>query len=142
MPIVDMFSDILYLLLFSCASEALAELMVDSKFSEKLFRGPWKRWIYPTDAPPPDTLLQHVKVFIDDLWNCGYCTSVWTSGFLALFIPVRWPIYWPLNWIIITLIIHRFANWLHMVYELIRRGRVRTYDLMVKMIEDGEQSDE
>lgn len=117
------------------ASEALAELIVDSKFSAKFFRDPWKKWTYPIDKPPHDTYLQRVKVFVDDLWSCGYCTSVWTSGFLALFIGPVLINNAIICWLVSTLIIHRISNWIHTVFEVVKRGRVRTYDLLVRMSE-------
>ena len=126
-------------ILLGLASEALAELIVDSKFSAKFFRDPWKKWTYPIDKPPPDTYFQRFKVFVDELWSCGYCTSVWTSGFLALFVSLDGPRALVNNvlvcWLISTLIIHRISNWTHAIFEIVRRGRVRTHDLLVRVSE-------
>ena len=32
------------------------------------------------------------------------------------------------TWVLYTFVIHREANWLHVLYELVRRGRVRSID--------------
>jgi hypothetical protein len=118
------------LIALSIAVEAVTEIITSSK----LFDGPrtaWKRWTYPIDGPPSRNTLQHIKVFIDDLWSCGYCTSVWIAALAAFFAPtlVAQPI---ANWVINTFVLHRLSNALHATYELVRRGRVRTYDLMVR----------
>ena len=133
-------------LLLGLASEALAELIVDSEFSAK-FRKPWKKWAYPVDRPPSNSIFQRFKVFVDELWSCGYCTSVWTSGFLALFVSLDGPRTLTgipiINWVVATLVIHRLANWIHITFQLVKQGRVRTYDLLLKssVAEDLEPDD-
>ncbi len=120
---------IFWVFLLVLATEATAEIITSSKLTDPI-RGWWKKWTFPTDYPPPDTPLQHFKVFIDSLIGCGYCTSVWTAGFFALFAPSIIP-GWLWNWLVMTFAIHRLANWLHVLYERIRKGRVFEADLNI-----------
>jgi hypothetical protein len=118
---------ILLILLLVFASEAVAEIITSSKLTDP-FRAWWKKWTFPAEHPPPDTPLQHFRVWFDYLISCGYCTSVWTSGFFALFAPAVIPNSFC-NWLVMTFAIHRLANWLHVLYERIRKGRVFEADI-------------
>ncbi len=113
------------------ATERATELIVASKIFEpiRLFV---KRWAYSNDDPPPDTIYQHFKVMIDYLMTCGYCVSVWVGGFFALFVG-KYHHNIVINWLISLLFLHGMANLYHVVYELLRRGRVRSYDIMLKL---------
>lgn len=128
---------IIILLLLAIASEAIAEIITSSELTDP-FRRKWKKWTYREDKPPTNNYFQYFKVFIDKLVSCGYCTSVWTSAFVAIWSPtfLQIPI---INWLVMTLVIHRLSNWVHVLYELIRKGRVKTHDLLVKIeVSDGE----
>lgn len=116
------------------ATERATELIVESKIFEPL-RLRVKRLVYPGDAPPPDTFFQHVKVMFDYLLHCGYCVSVWMGGFFALFAERYFePIF--LNWFLSALFLHGMSNLHHVGYELARRGRIKTYDVMFKVAID------
>ncbi len=38
-----------------------------------------------------------------------------------------------INWLVNVLILHRLSNWLHVVYMLIKKGRVNTNDTELKI---------
>jgi hypothetical protein len=130
-----MIAEIIAILLMSVAVEAISEIITSSEIMRP-FRDFIKKSIYPIDGPPKDNWLQALLVWFDKLISCGYCTSVWVAGFLSLFIlPSAFPViasttnYSIVNWLIITFVSHRLATCFHVVYELIRKGRVKTYDL-------------
>lgn len=111
-------------------SERLAELIVSSKIFEPI-RLSVKRWAYPLDTMPNDDYYTNFKISIDYLLTCGYCVSVWTSYAMAFIAP---SIYenMIINWCVSGLFIHGMANLYHVLYELLRRGRIHTYDLLIK----------
>lgn len=132
---------IIVIILLSIVVEAVTEILTSSEITDPI-RLKWKLWAYPDDKPPPDTTFQAFKIWVDKLISCGYCTSVWVAGFFAVFIPQLYEFQYYsglLNWIGLTFLSHRISNWIHVVYELIRKGRVKTVDLVVKM-EDSDGS--
>lgn len=135
--IEQIISSILLLLLLSIATEAVTEIIVAASITDPI-RKWWKELTYNPNYPPKDTYTQRVKVFIDKLLSCGYCSSVWVAGLAAIWAPIIIQYIIP-NWLIATFVIHRCANLLHVVYELIRKGRVKTQDLLIKVsIEENE----
>jgi len=118
--------------LMSVVVEAVTEILTASELTEPL-RKTWKVWTYPTDRPPPKSLLQFFKVWVDKLVSCGYCTSVWVAGFFGIWAPKIDFGSWFINWIVIVFILHRVATWVHVVFELVKKGRVKTYDLEVSV---------
>jgi hypothetical protein len=122
------------LLLLVIAVEATTEIITSSKLVSPL-QNKWKLWTYPADRPPPGGIIHALMVFIDNLWSCGYCTSVWVSGFFALFAPKLFGNI-IVNWLVLIFVLHRLSNWLHVVYELLRRGRVNSLDVMLRVTED------
>jgi len=129
-----MLETILILLLLAIAVEATTEILTSSKLIGP-FQNKWKQWTYPLDRPPSGGILRSFKVFVDDLWSCGYCSSVWVAAFFGLFAP---PIFDNtfINWLVAVFVLHRLANWLHVAYELIRRGRVSSLDIMLRISEN------
>lgn len=125
---------ILYIIILVIATEALTELITSSEIS-LIFKNKWKKYTYKKDEPPEDTLYQKFKIFVDKLLSCGYCSSVWVAGFLALFAPLIFDNV-VVNWFVCTLLLHRSANLVHVLYELIRKGRVKTYDLLITTREE------
>lgn len=119
------------------ATERAVELIIDSKIFEPL-RMAIKRWAYP-DTPPVDNMMQHLRVMLDYLLNCGYCLSVWIGAIFALFAP---PVFESrmVSWFVSTLVLHGGSNFYHVIYELVRRGRVKTFDisLNIEIKEQGE----
>ena len=136
---IDVFLVSIFLL--SIAVEAATEILTSSELTNPL-RKKWKKWTYPLDAPPEDTYIQHFKVWFDKLISCGYCTSVWVAGFFGIFTPKLDLGHWIINWLIITFVLHRLATWIHVIYELVKKGRVKTYDFEVQLkIQDPEKND-
>jgi hypothetical protein len=121
------------------AVEAITEIVVDSE----LFR-PIKLWAFKETPIDLDRLNDKqlarmqivliIKSRISYLVNCGYCSSVWVSGMVCLFSMSyislgENPVF---EWLLLTFSTHRLSNWLHVLYEYVRRGRVLTYDVTYK----------
>lgn len=129
---------LLTIILLVIVVEAVTEILTSSELTEP-FRQAWKRQAYPIDGPPPDDFYQHARIWSDKLISCGYCTSVWVAAFFAIWAPTWFePIL--INWICMTFVLHRLANWIHVVFELVKKGRVKTYDLELKL-EDNRNGD-
>jgi hypothetical protein len=123
------------------ATEAVTEIIVASEFP--LFEWIRTRLSYSALPETPRTdFRQYCIVAIYKLFTCGYCFSVWTAGFFALFAPSLLE-FWFLNWVLMLFVIHRLSNWLHVAYELLRKGRVKTHDLEAKitLVSDEEFTD-
>lgn len=130
-------TDIVLIILLAIATEAVSEIITSASITEPL-RDWWKRWTYKSDEPPVESYFQQFKIFIDKLVSCGYCTSVWVAAFFAIWAPLFID-YIVSNWLVCAFAIHRIANLVHVIYELIRKGRVKTHDLLLKVsIEDDE----
>ncbi len=133
-------------LFFIIATEAITEIIVDAKITESI-RSIVKKRAHPLpvdgQAPPPVTFRRKIWIFIDDLINCGYCTSVWVAGFLGLFAPFVYKFdhdYWfsnaisyIINWLIAAMVLHRLSNFFHVLFMIIKRGRVKSYDIELKL---------
>lgn len=139
-----------WLLICVVATEASTEIIVDSKLFDGFHHFVRQR-AYPPDAPPPTGARLWWK-WLDDLTSCGYCTSVWMAGLFVTLLPgyhqIHWRGWWhlpgeilvwigyvPPAWFAQKLLVHRLSNWLHVAYQLVRRGRVRTYDHTVRLEE-------
>lgn len=130
------------IILLSIVVEAVTEILTSSELTEPP-RRKWKEWAYPFDAPPPDTYIQEFKVWVDKLISCGYCTSVWVAGFFGIWAPKLDLGNQIINWLMVTFVLHRLSTWFHVVYELVKKGRVKTYDLEIqlKLDEHSEEND-
>lgn len=126
--------------ILSVVVEAVTEILVASELTDP-FRRRWKEWAYPVDSPPPDTYFQKFKVWFDKLISCGYCTSVWVAGFFGIWCPKFDFGHWLINWLVVVFVLHRVATWVHVAYELIKKGRVKTYDLEVKVLMQDPEDD-
>jgi len=125
------------------ATEAVTEIIVASEFPLFLWIRTRLSFIAVPDTPR-NNFRHHAVVAIYKLLTCGYCFSVWTAGFFALFAPKVFD-HAFLNWMCATFLLHRLANWLHVFYELVRKGRVKSHDheisLKVQIIESEEEED-
>ena len=130
--------DILIGIIIIIAIEAVTEIIVDSDFPLiKKFKKIISDIAYPEDS----VKFNRFFIIIHDLLSCGYCTSVWVSGFFSLWSPLY--NYFDnlfICWIVSTFAFHRLSNWLHVIYELIRRGRVSTYDINLSYRRDTDGS--
>ncbi len=131
-----MIESILIIIVLIIATERATELLVESKIFEPI-RLMIKRWAYPLDQMPSESYYQYFKVMLDYLSTCGYCVSVWVGFFFALFSPMMFKI-WIINWFVMGLFLHGASNMYHVLYELLRRGRVHSYDILVKRNNTGE----
>ncbi len=125
------------LVLAVIACEAVTEILTSSDITAP-FRNKFKNWLYRPDRPPSHGFVQHCAVWVDKLVNCGYCTSVWVAGFFAFYLPNNYiSNCWWGSWLLSVFVIHRLSNWLHVVYEWVRRGRVLSLEVRTGAIEDG-----
>lgn len=128
-------TNIISILLIAIVVEAITEILVASELTDPL-RKKWKEWTYPSDKPPNESLLQYFMVWADKLISCGYCTSVWVAGFCGIWCPKLHVGNAFIDWIFISFALHRISTWIHVVYELVKKGRVKTYDLLIKTQEE------
>lgn len=131
-----MIDSLFNLILFSVVVEAITEIIVAAKITDNFPRKFIKLRAHPLldedEPPPPVTVGRKIFIFLDDLLSCGYCTSVWVAGIANLFMP---QIFSPLliSWIATTMITHRMSNWLHILYSLVKNGRIKTYDILLNL---------
>jgi len=139
MNISDIIIAVLKIIGLAIATEAFTEIATSSDLIAP-WKKKWKLWTYPPNVEPSKDIVfsDKLKRFIDALWSCGYCFSVWVAGafaFLGMYpsdISIWWCIPW---WVVNWMMIHRLSNWVHILFELIKRGRVRTYDLILRIDE-------
>lgn len=112
-------------------TEAVTEIITSSKIADP-FRAALFRFTYPDEQH--ERGVQPILEFVYNLVTCGYCCSVWVAAVAALVAPniIGIPV---ANWVVLTFLIHRLSNFWHVVYELIRKGRVKTHDVLVKFAE-------
>lgn len=127
---------IVNIILLALAVEAITEIITSSEIMSPL-RLLIREKAFP--YPPEDDIQTRFYAWLDKLISCGYCTSVWISALISVWydyvmVNSRW-----MSTIILIFAIHRLANWIHVLYELIRKGRVGSLevDLRVKDGEDG-----
>lgn len=117
------------------ATEALTELLVDAKITTGL-----RAWLFHKGTIDPEhdnpnnlTWQQHFWIFWNTVITCGYCTSVWVAMLIFYGTPkiLEQPgiINSIVNWLLVVLVLHRGSNWLHVLYSIVKKGRVRYYDV-------------
>lgn len=140
-----MIYDILAGVILIVATEAVTEIIVASEFPLFYwFRNWWATYTFPPEGPPRTGYSQYIRVAIHKLITCGYCMSVWVSAFFALWTPFHYFDDVFADWFISLFFIHRLSNWLHILFELVKRGRVKTHDIELRVkidtyegVEDG-----
>ena len=113
------------------ATEAATEIVVDAKITEGI-RSRIRSRAHPVAEPKPVTITRRLFIFLNDLLSCGYCASVWVAGAFASLAPTLFE-HSVANWLITTLLLHRSSNWFHVAYSMAKNGRVRTYDIELKL---------
>lgn len=132
-------TDLALFVLLVIAVEAVTEVLVAAKITDGLRAYLFTRAFppvpedHPEGEPPP--VGGRGWRFFQALLQCGYCTSVWVAMPFAIAAPSLLP--WCANWLVMVFALHRLSNWLHVAYEIIKKGRVKTYDLDVKVKHDG-----
>ena len=123
--------DLIKLLLISLAVERITEILVASKLfapvRDKL-----------RDINLLSTPSYNVWWFLDGIFHCGYCMSVWVSIPFAFYNEFAISSNIIINFISSVFVIHGLSNSIHVLYEFIRRGRVKYHDISVnyKRIKD------
>ena len=86
------------------ATEALVELVKDAAPLQGI-----KNWIVA------NTPWLHSSYNDTHLLECGYCLSVWAA--IVLVVVTQWEWAW---WVVVGLVAHRAANYIHLCYSLLR----------------------
>ena len=134
---------VLVSILLIIATEAITEIIVASEFPLFYwFRNWWTIYTFPPEGPPRTGKIQHVRVSIHKLVTCGYCMSVWVSAFFAIWTSFDYFGNTFINWLVSVFFIHRLSNWLHVFFELTKRGRVKSYDIELRVKTDEHEEDE
>ena len=115
-------------LLAAIAVERITEIITSSDIASMVFKDRLKNLLYSIQT---ETWFRSFLVFADKLTSCGYCCSVWVSFGVSLFEEARFFDNLLLN----VMLLHGFSNLYHVLYELIRRGRVYSYDINLKQEE-------
>lgn len=123
---------ILIYIIASIAVEAISEIITSSDITFG-FRSYIKKLAFP-DEPSSHKYFAKSVGFIDRLISCGYCTSVWVAAALSVGIPKMLD--GPIGWVMCIFVLHRISNFIHVVFELVKKGRVKSYDIMYQKSED------
>lgn len=134
----ELWGDVAAWLIAILAVEAITEIVVASDFPIFL---QFRNWLGVWALPDDEEALKQVRwyqTFLQKLFTCGYCFSVWVAFLVVWFLPGGYLGMWPLdNFVLKLFALHRLSNWLHVFYELVRRGRVHTVDKEVKLKIEG-----
>jgi len=122
---------LLSIILLSLAVEAVTEIITSSEIAK-----PVHAMIYRLafTNPPVDTMATRIWSWAYKLITCGYCTSVWVSLLVCLLLS-HTIMHEYINIVILVFVIHRLSNWIHVIYELVRKGRVNTLDIALSVEE-------
>jgi len=124
------------LLLLVIATEAVTEILTTSDIFDPV-RQRIKRWVYTFEGPPPVTYYQSFKVFCDKLIGCGYCTSAWVAVIICFitrpYTVAEFNVHWTVYCFGIGIIVHRLSNMYHIIFQLLKKGRVEACDLEVNL---------
>lgn len=136
--------DIIRWILLVVFVEGLTELIVESKIMNR-FRMAIKQRGSLNPEDPNAFNLEIPKFSSWSFWamviSCGYCTSVWVSMPVAFVSPdvisngegFGKVLLVPVNIILAIIILHRASNLLHMGFILAQKGRVKTFDVELKI---------
>lgn len=121
------------LLLVVVVAEGLVELITSSQIADILFKNRLRTRLHylrlECAKNNTSSLTKDILSFCDKVTSCGYCCSVWVSFFLAL--DREW---WLFNYYLLNVfVLHRLSNYIHVCIELVRRGRVHTHDISLKL---------
>lgn len=128
-----MIADIVSLALISIAAERITEILVASKLIQ-----PFRDMLRDRNINSMSNY--GFWWFLDSVFQCGYCMSVWVSISLSWLAPalINKNIY--LNYILMIFVIHGFANFYHVLFEYARRGRAKYLEINLgykRVNEDG-----
>lgn len=115
-------------LLAAIVVERLTEIITSSDIAAMVYKDRLRLYLYSIQK---ETWLRSILVFIDKLTSCGYCCSVWVSAGVSFIAEARFFD----NFIMNTMLLHGLSNLYHVLYELVKRGRVHSYDINLKQEE-------
>lgn len=133
--------DVLRFVLLVVWTEAVTEILVAARVTDGLRAYIFRRAFpeIPEDQPHPKDppVGPGFWRFANGVFTCGYCMSVWVAMGSAVFAPWwlatgHWT-GWLANWLLMVFVLHRTCNYLHVVFSLIKKGRVKTYDIELKV---------
>lgn len=133
-------TEILCLLVLAIVVEAITEIITSAKITDPFRAFLFKKAYpsvpedWPTDKSPP--IGRVWWLWLNGLFSCGYCLSVWVA-FPFCFCAPLWFSPILVNWVVMVFLIHRLSNWCHILFSLVKKGRVKTIDLEV-LIKDGQ----
>jgi len=113
-------------LLITIAVERVTEIITVSEVFAPV-RNYIKRCAYKYSDPSKISNYRRFLIWVDKLISCGYCTSVWVALVFVLIFMDK-----DMTLIINVFAVHGLSNLYHSIFELIRRGRVNTHDLVLK----------
>ena len=123
------------------AAEGLVELVTSSEIANILFKNRLKTRLHNLRLHCAKhnvrSYEKNILSFLDKITSCGYCCSVWVALLLALDREIWLFNYYALN----VLLLHRSSNYIHVCVELLRRGRVHTYDISHRIEDNYEGAD-
>ena len=128
-----MIEEIISLALLSVAAERITEILVASKLVQPL------RDIL-RDKNINSMANYGLWWFLDSVFQCGYCMSVWVSISISWLSPALISDNFYLNYIIMIFVVHGFANFYHVIFEYARRGRAKYFEINLgykRVNEDG-----
>lgn len=128
-----MIADLICLALISVAAERITEILVASKLVQ-----PFRDILRDKNI----TSISNYGLwwFLDSVFQCGYCMSVWVSISLSWLTPALINKNFYLNYIIMVFVVHGFANFYHVLFEYVRRGRAKYFEINLgykRVNEDG-----
>ena len=126
-----MINIIILYVLSAIAVEAISEIITSSDLTFG-----FRSWLNKLAFPdvPRDILGRGAVAWFYKLISCGYCTSVWVAAGISIALPK--PVEGILGWVLCVFVVHRVSNLVHVVYELIKKGRVKTFDIMYQKSEE------
>lgn len=92
------------------ATEAATNLLTKSEFSIRFIKNPLQK------------RRNKFFGFINDILDCGYCTSVWMACLFTLFYFSK-----SFSFIVIVLVLHRLSNIFHFLIDLLDEKRPRDF---------------
>lgn len=90
--------------------------------------------ILPAPADERNKAVQFLWKKVSKLFSCGFCMSTWVSAAVAFALPDT------TNILIKIFALMFFANVIHVIYNLLQKGRVKTHDVLLTVKEIEYQS--
>lgn len=121
---------VINVLLLSLAVEAITEIITSSELMNPL-RQRIRRLAYT--SPPTDNTNTRAYAWLDKLISCGYCTSVWVALIVCIWFDYAIVRDKYISVVIMAFAIHRISNWIHVLYEIVRKGRISSMELALSL---------